>query len=353
MRIEELSTAIANAYLKENLEMGKESATEVAWTVLSHFGYGNTCLGNNLQADERELFYQLEDLDLLKSCSKLEGLDVRRGAAKVGGDWRVFQWELNEKKIQELQHVVFLQERSEEQLLYEGLPDSAFRAGGAIIGETEKKVLEVTAGGHAEERQPSTKEVVLETAREGLGPKEIAEKTGFNYGTVGYYMSVLRKEGKLPQSGRKREAKGPSGKETDSELKEQIRNLQEIVREQSKEIKNKEKKLAEEKEDRGRLEARSAALEEEVLKLREVLARNSLTPNDNNGETGLIEGKMPEVRAAISIKGMDAGFNRDQKILITQKIRDLIEKGASTRAVFGRDDQRDVVIIEVKKEGAN
>lgn len=142
MKLEVLVNAIMNAHLEQNVEIDLEAAREISWTVLSHFGYGNVCLGNRLEVDERELFYELEDLDILKSTSKMESLNGQYGTSRYGGQWRIFQWELNEKRILQLQHVVFIREIEGEEALYNGLPEDAFIPGRNLEGRILDMVLD-------------------------------------------------------------------------------------------------------------------------------------------------------------------------------------------------------------------
>lgn len=243
MRIETLANAIMNAHLEKNIEMDRLSSMEIAEKVLAHFGYGNFCLGNSLMPDERELFYQLEDLGITKSSSRVEALALAKSNRYHAAEWRVFQWELNEKRIMELQHVVFLKEANELGALYSGIPEAAFIPGlelkekdlqEAIRPRIEKKYVAVREGPAVEAAAPiqggsrgETAGKVKALLSQGKSNKEIAKELGLTAASVSYHVQkidpskIKGKRGK--REPRKEEAEGEKVRR--EELEEQNRKI--------------------------------------------------------------------------------------------------------------------------------
>ncbi len=91
-----LSYAIMNALKKKNTENPEESvAGEMADHVLNFFGYGERIIDNVLETKDRDIFYTLEDLGLLK-----------QGREEItlydGREWRIFYWTLKKNYIETL-----------------------------------------------------------------------------------------------------------------------------------------------------------------------------------------------------------------------------------------------------------
>ena len=72
---------------------------EYGFWLFNFLGYNDIILDNILTTDDREVFYMLEDLELLR---KLPTEEVTLTVGKRGGsEWRIFRWELDREKIRE------------------------------------------------------------------------------------------------------------------------------------------------------------------------------------------------------------------------------------------------------------
>ena len=72
--------------------MEKEEAREYANFLLDLFGYNNRIVDNILEKEERQIFYQLEDIGLVKSETEFHVL-------YDGREWRAFFWNLEKENI--------------------------------------------------------------------------------------------------------------------------------------------------------------------------------------------------------------------------------------------------------------
>lgn len=70
-------------------------AGPMARTVLAYFGFESAVLDNKLVSEDRDHFYRLEEVGLLKS--EEEDAIISHGKA-----WRIHYWLLNKEKIREL-----------------------------------------------------------------------------------------------------------------------------------------------------------------------------------------------------------------------------------------------------------
>ncbi|MBD3262803.1 hypothetical protein GF374_00295 [Candidatus Woesearchaeota archaeon] len=76
--------------------LNEEVIDDYAQVFVDYFGYNNYCLDNRLDNYDRDIFYDLEDLNLLKQNRK-EKLQLAEGKT-----WTICSWEPNYKKITEL-----------------------------------------------------------------------------------------------------------------------------------------------------------------------------------------------------------------------------------------------------------
>jgi hypothetical protein len=72
-----------------------DNAREIADLIIGFFGYGDRIIDNVLLPKDRDVFYQLENLGLLRTSQEETTLPD-------GRDWRVHYWFFNMEKINEL-----------------------------------------------------------------------------------------------------------------------------------------------------------------------------------------------------------------------------------------------------------
>ncbi len=85
--LEILSKAIANS-----MGIKKEEAKGYANFILDIFGYNDRIIDNVLEREERQIFYHLEDVGLVKSETEFHIL-------YDGREWRTFFWNLEKENI--------------------------------------------------------------------------------------------------------------------------------------------------------------------------------------------------------------------------------------------------------------
>ena len=92
-----ISTAIQRSFLKKNDEGSIENnvAEEMAEHVLNFFGFGERIIDNMLKTDDRDIFYMLEDLGILKT-------EREETTLYDGREWRINYWTLKKQFIADL-----------------------------------------------------------------------------------------------------------------------------------------------------------------------------------------------------------------------------------------------------------
>lgn len=97
--------------------MGEEEARSTAFQVLSYFGYERSCLANNLEEGDNQVFYMLEDKGFLRT--------VITNTVVVDGKqpWRISEFELVYEKIFAAAE---RSENAEKVDVYSGLPQEAW-----------------------------------------------------------------------------------------------------------------------------------------------------------------------------------------------------------------------------------
>lgn len=92
-----LATAIQRSFLKKNDEGSIENnvAVEMAEHVLNFFGFGERIIDNMLKTDDRDIFYMLEDLGILKT-------EREETTLYDGREWRINYWTLKKQFIADL-----------------------------------------------------------------------------------------------------------------------------------------------------------------------------------------------------------------------------------------------------------
>ncbi|MEA3559713.1 MAG: DUF6015 family protein [Candidatus Thermoplasmatota archaeon] len=92
-----LATAIQRSFLRKNDEGAIENnvAEEMAEHVLNFFGFGERIIDNMLKTDDRDIFYMLEDLGILKT-------EREETTLYDGREWRINYWTLKKQFIADL-----------------------------------------------------------------------------------------------------------------------------------------------------------------------------------------------------------------------------------------------------------
>ncbi|MEM2954503.1 MAG: DUF6015 family protein [Candidatus Nanoarchaeia archaeon] len=90
-----LTKAICNGFKNANENIDYEDCKTCANIVLNLMGYNGQILDNLLEQSERDLFYRLEELNIVATSQTYETL-------YDGREWRIFTWRMNVSKILEL-----------------------------------------------------------------------------------------------------------------------------------------------------------------------------------------------------------------------------------------------------------
>ncbi|MBN1390001.1 MAG: hypothetical protein JXA22_05105 [Candidatus Thermoplasmatota archaeon] len=123
MTIENLRIALSRL-LEGEEGTDREWIDRIAEFVMDFFGYEDRILDNTLTPRDRDVFYMLEGMGLLKT--EMEEATIQKG--KI---WRIHYWILNTEKIRSLvQDSVDLEtdeENKEESLVYENLSENIWK----------------------------------------------------------------------------------------------------------------------------------------------------------------------------------------------------------------------------------
>ncbi|HEV2317614.1 MAG TPA: DUF6015 family protein [Thermoplasmata archaeon] len=90
---EELTRALERTLVAHG-KLAPEEARTTARRVLDYFGPGDSVLDNKLNSEDRDIFYRLEEEDLLSS--EEEDATVSRGKT-----WRIHYWLLKKTRVRE------------------------------------------------------------------------------------------------------------------------------------------------------------------------------------------------------------------------------------------------------------
>jgi len=93
VRIDEFKKAVTKV-LKER-DIDPEEAEEISEKIMNLFGYDKSITDNLLSSKERDLFYMLEDYDILTTEEETAYLPS-------GKRWRIHYWKIKEDKIREI-----------------------------------------------------------------------------------------------------------------------------------------------------------------------------------------------------------------------------------------------------------
>jgi len=91
--MENLVTALGHTLGKKGMK--EEEIQDLAEYVLSFFGFENEVIDNRLTAEDRDVFYMLEEEGILKTTQ--EQVNLKRGKL-----WRIHYWVLKGELINEL-----------------------------------------------------------------------------------------------------------------------------------------------------------------------------------------------------------------------------------------------------------
>ena len=116
--IDFLARAIQNGLSRPRRRLSLEEAKMTAEHVLNFFGYGDRIIDNMLEPEDRDTFYILEDLGILKT-------EREETTLWDGREWRIHYWLLNKERIYELVHYKEEESKKEEDIedIYTELPD--------------------------------------------------------------------------------------------------------------------------------------------------------------------------------------------------------------------------------------
>ena len=116
--IDTLARAIQNGLSRPRRRLSLEEAMMTAEHVLNFFGYGDRIIDNMLEPEDRDTFYILEDLGLLKT-------EREETTLWDGREWRIHYWLLNRERIVELATQGKKVEEKEETIedVYKELPE--------------------------------------------------------------------------------------------------------------------------------------------------------------------------------------------------------------------------------------
>jgi len=103
-------------------DIDKDEADQIAEKVMALFGYDTTITDNIISKEERDLFYMLEDYDILTTEEETTILPS-------GKRWRIHYWRIKENKIWKLLEKKEKEEVEEEEetSVYEGLSDEVWK----------------------------------------------------------------------------------------------------------------------------------------------------------------------------------------------------------------------------------
>ncbi|MFW3146745.1 MAG: DUF6015 family protein [Thermoplasmatota archaeon] len=119
--VENLKTALEVLFEKEGAVTDKGWIDQIAQFIMDFFGYEERILDNRLTPKDRDVFYMLEGMGLLKT--EMEEATIQKG--KV---WRIHYWILNRERIEELVKIPAKEEEeeadSEDETIYDSISDS-------------------------------------------------------------------------------------------------------------------------------------------------------------------------------------------------------------------------------------
>ncbi|MFO8110053.1 MAG: DUF6015 family protein [Thermoplasmata archaeon] len=123
IRLDEMKTVLRKVLAQKDIS--EERAGEIAVKVMSLFGYDTTITDNLLCKDERDLFYLLEEFDIVTA-------EEEAAILPSGKRWRIHYWRLKENKIRSIleEREAEETEKEEEQDVYDKLSESVWKRAG-------------------------------------------------------------------------------------------------------------------------------------------------------------------------------------------------------------------------------
>lgn len=91
--INDLTKALKNTFGRRGME--EEDIKSIAEFLINFFGFEEYAIDNRLNPEDRDVFYMLEEVGLLKTVR--EEVTIKKGQT-----WRIHYWKLNKAKIKEL-----------------------------------------------------------------------------------------------------------------------------------------------------------------------------------------------------------------------------------------------------------
>lgn len=118
---------LADAIKARQKGIEKEVAESMARFALNFFGYGGRILDNMLEPEDRDVFYMLEDLDLLTT-------EREEAILYDGREWRIHYWLLKEDVIRELTEPRADASKGDIQVsVYGDVPDEAWQRNQPVL----------------------------------------------------------------------------------------------------------------------------------------------------------------------------------------------------------------------------
>ena len=118
MTLKTLTDAIRN---RVDEEMEENVAESIAEHALGFFGFSDRIIDNALEPTDRNLFYQLQDYELLTTESEETTL-------WDGREWRIHYWKFKPKRVSEVAHRTAVEEEADPYAgLYDEVPTDIWR----------------------------------------------------------------------------------------------------------------------------------------------------------------------------------------------------------------------------------
>ena len=118
MTLKTLTDAIRN---RVDEEMEENVAESIAEHALGFFGFSDRIIDNALEPTDRNLFYQLQDYELLTTESEETTL-------WDGREWRIHYWKFKPKRVSEIAHPTAVEEEIDPYAgLYDEVPTDIWR----------------------------------------------------------------------------------------------------------------------------------------------------------------------------------------------------------------------------------
>jgi hypothetical protein len=118
-KIDELSQAISKGLSLQNKKMVYEESMAAAEHLINFFGYSDRVIDNMLEPEDRDAFYTMEDIGVLRT-------EREETTLFDGREWRIHYWILNISRIISLaQMQTSYMDMGEDQdfSVYEEIPD--------------------------------------------------------------------------------------------------------------------------------------------------------------------------------------------------------------------------------------